>query len=92
MSSDSSRKNLTLEKLLAKFGFSSIEEFDRDDRARLAKTGFSSWTECNIANDQVELNELGFSSWDVCCKTRDSVSLAKTGFSSWSEYNMSKRS
>ena len=63
MSSVSSLNNLTLEEILAKFGFSSMEEFDRDDRARLAKTGFSSWTEYNKARDKELLAETGFSSW-----------------------------
>ena len=63
MSSDSSLKNLILEELLAKFGFSSIEEFDRDDRERLAKTGFSSWTSYNVATDTAKLTKLGVSSW-----------------------------
>ena len=89
MSSVSSLNNLTLEEILAKFGFSSMEEFDRDDRARLAKTGFSSWTECNKARDKERLAETGFSNWSDVNKTSDDKKLAETGFSSWSEYHMS---
>jgi hypothetical protein len=91
MSSDSSLNKITLEKILAQFGFSSMEEFDRDDRARLAKTGFSSWTECNTARDKELLVETGFSAWSDVNKTTDDKMLAETGCSSWSEYNMSQK-
>ncbi len=82
MSNDSSLNNLTLEEILAKFGFSSMEEFDHDDRARLAKTGFSSWTEFNKAKNNELLAKTGFSSWTEFNKATNKERLTKTGFSS----------
>ena len=58
MSSDSS-----LNAILKSFGYDSIEEFDREDAAKLAATGCSSWTAVNKRNDEIALDATGCSSW-----------------------------
>ncbi|AEO98181.1 hypothetical protein EPVG_00316 [Emiliania huxleyi virus 201] len=86
MSSDSS-----LNAILKSFGYDSIEEFDREDAAKLAATGCSSWTEVNKRNDEIALDATGCSSWTDINKRNDEIALDATGCSSWTEVNAAKK-
>ena len=93
MSSDSSLNAYNKDEfldILKSFGYDSIEEFDREDAAKLAATGCSSWTEVNKRNDEIALDATGCSSWTEVNKRNDEIEIAATGCSSWTEVNMAK--
>lgn len=73
--------------ILKTFGYDSIEEFDRENAAKLAATGCSSWAEANKRNDENELAATGCTSWTEVNIVNDSIALAATGCSSWTEVN-----